>query len=31
MGSELKLLLKDNQIQTAIAALDLFFRMYLGQ
>ncbi|MCR5088729.1 MAG: hypothetical protein K6C08_04355 [Oscillospiraceae bacterium] len=31
MGNEVKLVLKDSQIHTAIAALDLFFRIYLGQ
>ena len=31
MENEVKLALKDSQINTAIAALDLFFRMHLGQ
>ena len=31
MRNEVKLILKDNQIHIAVATLDLFFRMYLGQ
>ena len=31
MENEVKLIMKDSQIHTAIAALDLFFRMHLGQ
>lgn len=31
MENDVKLVLKDSQINTAVAALDLFFRMHLGQ